>query len=72
MKKGLFITICTILLFSCNKHDSNADTEQLKEKFHGKYEVISSISEDAVDLNMDGTTSTDLLAENPEISNADF
>jgi hypothetical protein len=70
MKKGLLITICTIFLISCNKNKSNVDIEQLKEKFHGKYEVISSISEDAVDLNMDGTTSTDLLYENPEISNS--
>jgi len=70
MKKGLLITICMISLIGCNKNESNENLEQLKEKFHGKYEVISSISKDAVDLNMDGIASTDLLSENPKISNA--
>lgn len=70
MKKRLLITICAIFLISCNKNESNENLVQLKEKFQGKYEMISSISEDAVDLNMDGITSTDLLSENPEISNS--
>ena len=70
MKRRLLITICSIFLISCNKNESNENFEQLKEKFQGKYEVISSISEDAVDLNMDRITSTDLLSENPEISNS--
>lgn len=70
MKKRLLITICAIFLISCNKNESNENLVQLKEKFQGKYEVISSISEDAVDLNMDGITSTDLLSENPDISNS--
>ena len=59
-----------IFLISCNKNESNENLEQLKEKFHGKYEVISSISAYAVDLNMDGIASTDLLSENPEISSS--
>jgi hypothetical protein len=70
MKKGLLITICTIFLVSCNKNESDEKLEQLKEKFHGKYEIISSTSMDAVDLNMDGITSTNLLSENAEISNS--
>jgi hypothetical protein len=70
LKKGLLITICTIFLISCNKNESDEKLEQLKEKFHGKYEMISSTSMDAVDLNMDGITSTNLLSENPEISNS--
>ena len=59
-----------IFLINCNKKESDEKLEQLKEKFHGKYEVISSISAYAVDLNMDGIVSTDLLSENPEISNS--
>lgn len=70
MKKGLLITICTIFLISCSKNESDEKLEQLKEKFHGKYEMISSTSMDAVDLNMDGITSTNLLSENSEISNS--
>jgi hypothetical protein len=70
MKERFLITVCAIFLISCNKNGSNENLEQLKEKFQGKYEVISSFSEDAVDLNMDGITSSDLLSENPEIYNS--
>jgi hypothetical protein len=70
MKKVLLITICTVFLISCNKNESDEKLKQLKEKFHGKYEMISSTSMDAVDLNMDGITSTNLLSENSEISNS--
>jgi hypothetical protein len=70
MGKGFLITICLIFLISCNKNESKEKLEQLIEKFHGKYGVISSVSTKAVDLNMDGSASTDLLSENPEISNS--
>jgi len=70
MKIGLSITIAMILLISCSKNDSNENIEQLKAKFHGKYEVITSFSLDPVDLNMDGISSTNLLSENPEILKA--
>ncbi|PKQ63981.1 hypothetical protein BZG02_08185 [Labilibaculum filiforme] len=73
IKIGLLITICTIFLISCNQKESNEELEQLKleelkAKFHGDYKLISSDSEDAVDLNMDGTASTNLLLENPKLS----
>lgn len=70
MKNGFLITIFAVLLISCNKDKTNDTIAQLKDKFHGKYEVISSVSKDAVDLNMDGIRSTDLLSENPEILNS--
>jgi len=70
MRKVFSITICTILLISCEKNASNENFESLKEKFNGKYEIISSISKDAVDLNMDGIASTNLISENSEIFNA--
>jgi len=72
MKKGLFISLCTIIFFSCNKNESNENLAQLKEKFHGKYEMISSTSSNAVDLNMDGISSTYLLDENSEIARAEL
>lgn len=68
MKKGLLLTLSTIILMSCTKNESNVNLAQLQDKFHGKYEVISSTSTDAVDLNMDGISSTDLLDENSEIA----
>lgn len=70
MRIGLLITICAIFFISCSKNESKDRLEELKEKFHGKYELISSASKDAVDLNMDGNTSTNLLSENPEILNS--
>ncbi|PCH67117.1 MAG: hypothetical protein COC06_11760 [Bacteroidales bacterium] len=68
LKKGLLITICTIFFISCNKNEPNENIEQLlKEKFEGRYELISSISEEAVNLNNDGSSSTNLLSENSSI-----
>jgi len=67
MKKGLLITISIILLMSCSKDENLV---QVKEKFHGKYEMISSVSLEPVDLNMDGFSSNRLLSENPEYLNA--
>ncbi|MCZ4694600.1 hypothetical protein [Ancylomarina euxinus] len=57
-----------IFLISCNKKESKENLEQLYQKFNGNYELISSISKHAVDLNMDGRASTDLLSENPMLS----
>jgi len=70
MKNGQLIILTITLLMSCNSDESNENFYQLKEKFHGKYEVISSNSLEPVDLNMDGISSTNLLNENPEILNA--
>ena len=72
MKIGLLITVCTFFFISCNKDDSIQNLEllkleELKEKYHGKYELISSVSEKAVDLNNDGITSNDLVSENSMI-----
>ncbi len=67
MKKGLLITLSIFLLMSCSKEDNLG---QIKEKFHGKYEIISSVSSEPVDLNMDGISSNRLLSENPEFLNA--
>lgn len=35
----------------------------LQNQFHGKYGIVSSVSNEAVDVNMDGVTSTDLFQE---------
>lgn len=69
MRQRLLIFI-SIILFSCNKNESNESIEILKAKFHGKYEMISSISSEPVDLNMDSNSSINLLSENKEILDA--
>ena len=70
MKKLTWILISLLAFSSCSKSDLDDDYEQLKLQYNGKYELISSYSDDAVDLNMDGVYSTDLPGENPEIERA--
>lgn len=40
----------------------------LYDKFHGKYKVISSVSSEAIDVNLDGKASTDMIQEIPELT----
>jgi hypothetical protein len=68
MKKLLSVAICTIIFFSCTKDETSVfNRPLLHEKFNGKYELLSAISEKAVDLNNDGKASTELLNENSMI-----
>ncbi len=68
MKKILSIVICVIVCFGCTKDEvSIFNKPLLHEQFNGKYEIISAISEKAVDLNNDGIASTVLLDENSMI-----
>jgi hypothetical protein len=68
MKKLLPYLLC--ILFSaagCKKQNhTNVDTqefEQLQSKYGGRYQIISSIANDPVDLNLDGNTNTNLFKE---------
>ncbi|WP_163323250.1 hypothetical protein [Draconibacterium mangrovi] len=70
MKRFTWIIISLLALISCNKSDWHDNYEELKLQYNGKYELLSSYSDDAVDLNMDGIYSTDLPVENPEIQRA--
>ncbi|WP_421919729.1 hypothetical protein [Marinifilum sp.] len=67
-KKGILTSICAILLFACDNSEEFQDNpDYLRDKFNGKYELISSASKKAVDLNNDGNASTNLLDENSMI-----
>jgi len=68
------LLLCPILLsviLGCKKDNPVLDPEiveaqkvaALQNQFHGKYGIVSSVSNEAVDVNMDGVTSTDLLKE---------
>ena len=68
------LLLCPILLSvmsGCKKGDPVLDPEtieaqkvaKLQNQFHGKYGIISSVSNEAVDINMDGVISTDLFQE---------
>lgn len=58
-------------MLSCKKDDPALDPEileaqktaALQHQFHGKYGIVSSVSSEAVDINMDGVPSTDLFQE---------
>ncbi|GAB3890392.1 hypothetical protein [Spirosoma agri] len=45
----------------------NENVSALFQQFHGKYKVISSTSNQPVDVNQDGDSSSDLLTEIPEL-----
>ncbi|KAA0992665.1 hypothetical protein [Dyadobacter aurulentus] len=67
----LFCPILLSTMLSCRKDDPALNPEiaasqkiaALRDQFHGKYGVVSSVSSEAVDLNMDGVASTDLFQE---------
>lgn len=67
MKKTLLIVASTLMILGCSKSDLEEHHDSLKENFNGRYEIVSATSEIAVDLNMDGNTSNNLLEENTEI-----
>ncbi|WP_026474705.1 hypothetical protein [Alkaliflexus imshenetskii] len=65
MKKILLLISCAIVLFGCKKEkEENSQIPFLREKFQGKYRILSSYSSIPVDLNNDGVESTNLLTEN--------
>ena len=66
----LIALVFLIIILGCS--DGNDDDFNLfSEQFQGKYEIVSAISSEAVDLNMDGTTSFDLLTEISEMNRAE-
>lgn len=72
MKKTLLIIACTLIILGCSKNDLEEHHDLLKENFNGKYEIVSATSDIAVDLNMDGNTSNNLLEENTKISESEI
>lgn len=67
LRNGLLATICAITFIGCSKGElGEVDLElQLKEKYHGKYELVSVFSDRNVDLDMDGSSTANLIYENP-------
>ncbi|GAB3639685.1 hypothetical protein [Spirosoma arcticum] len=78
MKKNWIITLMAGLwLAGCSPKDlapasvvapaPNEDVSALYQQFHGKYKVITSISSEALDVNLDGIASTNMMLEIPEL-----
>ena len=69
----LFLPFAIVLFLLACKPDSvpaNKDVKKLYQSFHGKYEIISSIASEPLDLNLDGVPSTNLLTELQDIANS--
>jgi hypothetical protein len=66
--------VAATMLGGCQKSSSepNEDVAALKEQFHGKYKIVSAISDVAVDLDEDGRATTNLSDEIPMLINSDF
>lgn len=76
----MFALLSVAGLAGCSKEDAvtsvvinpvspapNEDVDALRQQFHGKYELRSSTSSEPLDVNLDGTPSTNMLDEIPEL-----
>lgn len=65
MKK--FFTLLAILLYcfiGCTKDENPVTrTDSLRERFNGQYKITRAVSNEALDINMDGVPSSNLLTE---------
>lgn len=74
-----YIVLLSFLFFailsSCRRSD-HADSQKEREasfqRFHGKYKILSSRVEQALDLNFDGVASIDLKDELPNLVNCNL
>ena len=59
-----------LLLIGCSPKEvaPNENIPALNAQFHGKYKIIRSVSSEAVDVNLDGISTTDMMVEIPELS----
>lgn len=67
----------TIIIFghiACQKINShpNEDVRSLRNRFQGKYKAITSTSDEAADINLDGNASTDMLVEMTNFAGAEL
>jgi len=75
MKISLLVFLSVIATFTSCKERRVApheDIPRLQERFQGAYKIVSSTSNEAVDINKDGQASTDLLKEIDLLSNAEL
>jgi hypothetical protein len=73
--KSLVLFICffacfSILIASGCKKDTMREKEELTVRFEGKYKIIKATADHSVDLNLDGSASSDLFLEIPYLEKA--
>ncbi|GAB3544690.1 hypothetical protein [Spirosoma fluminis] len=68
--KNVIMALISLGLTGCYPKDfaPYENAEALHEKFHGKYRAIQSVSSEALDINLDGRESTDMLVEIPDLT----
>lgn len=59
-------------MLSCKSKDPSPSQddnfEAIHQQFHGKYKIVSSVSSEPLDVNLDGSYSSDLLTEIDELT----
>jgi len=70
MKFRSYLVSLISLITACSKSTikPNEDVKALIERFHGKYKPVSSTSSEAIDVNLDGTSSANMLDEIPNLA----
>lgn len=63
MKRICYFLICFIVLTCSCRRDGSDNYSRVRKQLHGKYTVISAVTDVGVDVNMDGAASNDLLSE---------
>ena len=66
----LFVFTSGLFLVGCSPKEPAPDENvaALYERLHGKYQPIRSTSSEAIDVNLDGKVSADMMAEVPQLS----
>ena len=68
MKNLLISTLVLIQMLGCKSNEQipqqeTRNIDALYQQFHGKYRIVNAVSNEEVDVNLDGKASTDLLLE---------
>jgi hypothetical protein len=66
------IFICMFVACEKSRLLPHEDLPVLQERFHGKYKPVSSISSEAIDVNLDGVASTNMLTEVPDLPGSEL
>lgn len=67
-----FLASLSCLTVSCKKETQVDHNLPIFEKLDGNYNIISAFSDRPYDINMDGSSSTDMLSEIPNLERSDI
>lgn len=72
MKVATYLMVALVFLFtSCKKEKINLDKNlEAFEKLDGTYKIVSAVSDKPYDINLDGSTDTNLMNEIPNLPNS--